>query len=213
MEIIPKPILAQCDGIYRINSLCLFWLILLFRYVRIREDKQHIHNLLVGYGFAAVGFIIVCFTVVVIAYFGNSLGFLGYLSFYIVAPCFRFIMKKIDKTESFDGEDSSKPKKVESTIPKERIITFTDGIFAISITLIVVNLRSPESDTDDVQEFDEALLNMWPQFVSFFFSFAIMGVFWYWHHRIFSVIKEVSLVIYRLNIFFLVTLGTIPGLY
>lgn len=167
-----------------------------------------------------------CSTVVIIAYFANNYGFFGYLTASLIYPTIHNVAKKFDKTHIYDEFHlkSELPKKKNSHkeyskyLPKERVITFSDGIFAIAITLTVVNLRSPEidensgNDSDATVQFNQALIDMWPQFVSFIFSFAIMGIFWFWHHKIFSVVEKVSMGLYRLNIIFLLTLGTIPGL-
>lgn len=70
----------------------------------------------------------------------------------------------------------------------ERMVFFSDAVFAIAITLLVVELHPPEfpKGTGDVVQIN-ALLNMIPNFMGFAISFAVVGMFWMGHHRAFSL--------------------------
>jgi uncharacterized membrane protein len=77
--------------------------------------------------------------------------------------------------------------------PLERLIFFSDAVFAIAITLLVIEVRPPHlpfhsSDRDQLV----LLINLTPSFVAFFISFFVIGAFWAGHHRAFSLSRHWS---------------------
>jgi uncharacterized membrane protein len=73
----------------------------------------------------------------------------------------------------------------------ERILFFSDAVFAISITLLVLEIKVPaiQQDFSELQLW-YALLQMVPKFVGFLISFFLIGQTWIEHHRICSFLEE-----------------------
>ena len=75
----------------------------------------------------------------------------------------------------------------------ERMVFFSDAVFAIAITLLVIEIHAPEfpRGTSDLAHI-QALANLVPNFVGFAVSFAVIGMFWMGHHRAFSLAAHYS---------------------
>jgi uncharacterized membrane protein len=85
-------------------------------------------------------------------------------------------------------------------ITKERVETFSDGVFAIIITLLVLEIRVPAiSNHQSPTALWQALIAMSPKFLSWIISFLMLCVVWVNHHRVFKQIKNLSPVLFWLN--------------
>ena len=75
----------------------------------------------------------------------------------------------------------------------ERMVFFSDAVFAIAITLLVIELHAPHfpRGTNDIVHI-QALANLIPNLVGFAISFAVIGMFWMGHHRAFSLAAHYS---------------------
>jgi uncharacterized membrane protein len=80
-----------------------------------------------------------------------------------------------------------------------RLEAFSDGVFAIAITLLILDIRSPilpapvapDYPADDMAAWLGARLGaMWPSYVAYFMSFAVIFVMWVNHHRIFTIVRR-----------------------
>ncbi len=69
-----------------------------------------------------------------------------------------------------------------------RVEAFSDGVFAIAITLLVVNLKAPASRGAVLHN----LLGQWPTYVAYLASFGYIGVIWVNHHNLFTRIGLVN---------------------
>jgi uncharacterized membrane protein len=79
------------------------------------------------------------------------------------------------------------------TIPKasrntSRLEAFSDGVFAIAITLLVLDIKVPR-DLPANTSLASALLAQWPAYLAFVTSFATIGIMWINHHRQFNLIN------------------------
>jgi TMEM175 potassium channel family protein len=88
----------------------------------------------------------------------------------------------------------------------ERLVFFSDAVMAIAITLLVVELSIPAASED----VGDALLDRWPQFLSFILSFFVIGVFWMAHHRFFRYVARLDQRLLWLNLLFLMCIAFLP---
>jgi len=88
-----------------------------------------------------------------------------------------------------------------------RIVAFTDGVMAIAITLLVLNLELP--DVTDSRVTGE-LLSLWPAFVAYAISFVVIGRFWLGHHAFFGSLKGFSRHLMTVNLLYLSLIVLIP---
>jgi uncharacterized membrane protein len=89
-----------------------------------------------------------------------------------------------------------------------RLETFSDGVFAIVITLLVLDLRVPEAHSS--KELLIGLENILPKFVSFIVSFIYIMIYWINHHQLFNMLKHANRGLFWLNCLFLMCLTFIP---
>jgi uncharacterized membrane protein len=92
-----------------------------------------------------------------------------------------------------------------------RTLTFTDGLFAIAMTLLVVDLAVPVlNDHGSVRELADALGDDTAKFTSFFISFAVIGRYWLAHHTYFSALARLDRGLIGLNLLYLVFIAFLP---
>ncbi|EHR52668.1 putative integral membrane protein [Saccharomonospora marina XMU15] len=94
-----------------------------------------------------------------------------------------------------------------STSGVERVVAFSDGVFAIAITLLVLPLAQARFREGHVEE---DLLNLLPEFGAFALSFAVIGRFWRVHHRGFLRIARADGTLLTLNLVFLFWVAVLP---
>jgi uncharacterized membrane protein len=92
----------------------------------------------------------------------------------------------------------------------ERIGAFSDGVFAIAITLLVLELHVPA--TLPPNGLIGLMPELWPRFAGHLVSFAVLGVYWVGHHNMFLHIKRHDRVLLWLNILFLLCVASMPFL-
>jgi uncharacterized membrane protein len=90
---------------------------------------------------------------------------------------------------------------------KNRLASFSDGVFAIVITLLVLELRLPDVSYGDLRHSLVALL---PSIAAYVLSFLLVGMYWVFHHYAFTLIDGVDGVMLWLNILFLLFISFMP---
>jgi TMEM175 potassium channel family protein len=97
-----------------------------------------------------------------------------------------------------------------SGITKARLEAFSDGVLAIVITLLAIELRPPE--VDQGQTLASALWEQWPSYLAYLLAFAQIGVIWLNHHRLFDQVRVVDgkLLLLNLNLLMWITLIPFP---
>jgi uncharacterized membrane protein len=89
----------------------------------------------------------------------------------------------------------------------ERLEMFSDGVIAIAITLLVLEITVPQTKQGDL--FD-ALINQWPSYVAFVISFVVIGIMWVSHHSMFERIAAVDRGLLFINLLLLLGIGFLP---
>src|SRR5262245_44117270 len=94
---------------------------------------------------------------------------------------------------------------------KGRIEALSDGIFAIAMTLLVLELKIPDLPKETTQaELLLKLKEMLPHFYSYAMTFILAGVFWVFHHFTFLFIRHATRVLLWMNIIFLMFVSLLP---
>ncbi|MEG4073203.1 TMEM175 family protein [Microcoleus sp. Pol14C2] len=87
-----------------------------------------------------------------------------------------------------------------------RLEAFSDGVFAIAITLLVLEIKVPPPDTALGAE----LLQLWPSYLAYAVSFLVIGAIWINHHPMFKHIVRVDGTLLLLNVLHLMPIAFLP---
>jgi uncharacterized membrane protein len=87
-----------------------------------------------------------------------------------------------------------------------RLEAFSDGVFAIAATLLVLELRVPSDSADLVG----ALVRLWPAYAAYLVSFLTIGIIWVNHHTLLEHCKRVDRRFLYLNLMLLIAVGIVP---
>lgn len=94
---------------------------------------------------------------------------------------------------------------------RDRIVNLSDGVFAIALTLLVLDIQVPDLPEGSVAtELPVELLAMWPKYFGYFISFVVISTFWMIHHSIFRNIKAYDRGLLWLNFLFLMLMAFVP---
>jgi uncharacterized membrane protein len=88
-----------------------------------------------------------------------------------------------------------------------RAEAFSDGVFAIAATLLVLELKVPHVEPGGLSG---ALLERWPSYATYVVSFLTIGIIWVNHHAVMDRIKSVNRPLLFLNLVFLMAVAVIP---
>lgn len=95
----------------------------------------------------------------------------------------------------------------------DRIALFSDAVFAIAITLLVIEIKVPALPHDKAgftMGFGHALSEMIPEFIGFFISFIVVGNYWRVHHTMFGFVTDYNRKLLSINGWFLFTIVCMP---
>src|SRR5882672_7032397 len=87
-----------------------------------------------------------------------------------------------------------------------RLEAFSDGVFAIAATLLVLELRVPADEPD----LTHALLQLWPAYAAYLVSFLTIGIIWVNHHTLLEHCRRADRPFLYLNLLLLVAVGIVP---
>ncbi|RKT09467.1 putative membrane protein [Streptomyces sp. 1114.5] len=91
-----------------------------------------------------------------------------------------------------------------------RLEAFSDGVLAIAITLLVLDLQVPEPDTLHGETLLHALGRQWPGYFAYLVSFLVIGIIWINHHAMCALARRVDRRTLFANLFLLLTVSVIP---
>jgi uncharacterized membrane protein len=89
-----------------------------------------------------------------------------------------------------------------------RVEAFSDGVFAIAITLLIIEVHVPGRGHAD--SLGHELLDLWPSYLGYLTSFLTIGVMWINHHHVFSLIDRVDRTMLLLNTLLLLMIAFVP---
>ncbi len=92
----------------------------------------------------------------------------------------------------------------------DRIVFFSDAVFAIAITILVLDIRVPYGLSP--AELPAEVLGLWPKYLSYVISFLVLAIYWQAHHRVFRPIRGYDGTLVWLNFLFLMAVAFLPFL-
>jgi uncharacterized membrane protein len=88
-----------------------------------------------------------------------------------------------------------------------RLVAFSDGVMAVAITLLVLNIDTPQVSKDDL---GSALIDLFPSFLAYLIAFALVGRFWVVHHNLFETFVGFDGRLMGLNLAYLMMIVLVP---
>ncbi|HTJ90483.1 MAG TPA: TMEM175 family protein [Acidocella sp.] len=91
----------------------------------------------------------------------------------------------------------------------ERVEAFSDGVFAIAITLLILEVKVPRSPGATIDLLKE-LQQLWPSYFALVLSFVMIGIYWANHHYVFKLFEKTDHSLNLLNLLFLLCISFLP---
>jgi len=95
-----------------------------------------------------------------------------------------------------------------SAEPTSRIEAFSDGVFAIAITLLILELRVPHAGAES--DLWAGLITLWPSYLAFVLSFFVILIMWVNHHELMRLVRAVGYPFFFANGFVLLNVTFVP---
>lgn len=89
-----------------------------------------------------------------------------------------------------------------------RLEAFSDGVFAIAITLLILEIKVPRAGAEP--SLVRALLRLWPSYLGYVISFVTLGIMWANHHAIFNYVRRTDRYFLLIHVFFLMCISFLP---
>jgi uncharacterized membrane protein len=93
-------------------------------------------------------------------------------------------------------------------LSKGRVEALSDGIFAVAMTLLILDIKVPA--VADAAQLPRELLALWPKCASYAISFLMLGIYWVGQHAQFHLIRHTDRALLWINILFLMTISFVP---
>ena len=97
------------------------------------------------------------------------------------------------------------------TLEFDRVANFSDAIYAIALTLLVIDIDAPTiADASNRRQLLDALVDLGPKIITFFVSFVVIGSFWVAHHRFVGRLAAIDRLSVRVNLAYLAVVACLP---
>jgi uncharacterized membrane protein len=108
------------------------------------------------------------------------------------------------------GPTDTAPQPQAAGFSTARLEAFSDGVFAIAITLLVLDLDVPAPGNLNGQSLRQALAHQWPSYFAYLVSFLVIGIIWINHHALCTLARRVERRTLFANLLLLLTVSVIP---
>jgi uncharacterized membrane protein len=108
------------------------------------------------------------------------------------------------------GQNTPLHNELKKEFQLERLILFSDAVFAIAITLLVIEIKVPEIHDPTDKTLINSLGHLIPKFIGFVISFLFIGLYWTIHHRMFGFVTAYDRKLLVLNLVFLFFIALLP---
>ncbi len=102
------------------------------------------------------------------------------------------------------------PPPLDGTTTTTRLEAFSDGVFAVAITLLVLEIKVPHVADGAPAGLGAALLARWPSYVAYAVSFLTIGVIWANHHAVMDHVRRADRGLLMVTVFFLMAVTFLP---
>jgi len=111
--------------------------------------------------------------------------------------------------KSHDNEEITRDE-IKKEFQLERMILFSDAVFAIVITLMAIEIKIPEGEELTTETLAKSLIHLLPTLLAYIVSFFFIGAIWYQHLKMFSLLKDYDKGLVIRNMLLLFFIGLFP---
>lgn len=108
-------------------------------------------------------------------------------------------------------EEKKIQRQIWTIIDEQRVVQFSDAVFAFAATLLVLKIDLPQGvQPQSFENFSTLFLQLWPEYLVNIISFLLIGYYWLNHHAIFGLVRKINGGLVWLNLVFLIFLSFLP---